>query len=193
MTESTPTYCYAHPGRETGLRCKRCDKPICASCAQRTATGYLCKECVQAHQKKFDTALGSDYLVVFFVAAFLSGIGAIATILITSVIWGIFVIGLAPLAGTIIANAVRRFIKNRQSPNLNYTLVAGVILGALPVMAFTALPLLGMLFMGGGMMSDGSSPLSSLYAFSPLIWQAVYLVLAVPAAYYQFSGLFFRR
>lgn len=187
ISTSPATYCYAHPGRETSLRCKRCEKPICASCAQRTPTGYLCKECVSKHQKIFDTAVWSDYLIVFFASAFLSGLGAVATILITSIVWGFFIIGLAPIAGTLIGNATRRFIKNRRSSPLNYTLVAGIIVGTLPILLISGLPALLMMLTGGG------DILGSLFSFGPLLWQIVYLVLAVPTAYYQFSGLVFRR
>lgn len=188
MTESTPVYCYAHPERETGLRCKRCDKPICASCAQRTATGYLCKECVKAHQKKFDTAVWSDYLIVLFAAMFFSALGAVATIIITSVVWGIFIIGLAPGAGILIANIARGFIKNRRSSALNYTLVAGMLLGAAPVLFISGLPALFAMFLAGG-----TNFMGLIATFAPAVWQIVYLALATPAAYSQFSGLLFRR
>ena len=187
MIESTSTYCYAHPGRETGLRCKRCERPICASCAQRTATGYLCKDCVRQHQKTFETAVSSDYLIVFFTAATLSGLAAVATMIITSIIWGFFIIFIAPLAGTMIANAVRYFVKNHRSPALNYTLAAGVIVGALPVILFSIMTPLLLMF---GFAS--TSAIGAIFSFAPLIWQIVYLALAVPAAYAQFSGLFFR-
>jgi hypothetical protein len=186
----TETYCYFHPDRETSLRCKRCDRLICPSCAQRTPTGYLCKECVKEHQKKFDTALGGDYVIVFLASAFLSAIGAVVTVIITSIIWGIFIIGLAPLAGTLIGNGARRLVKNRRSAALNYALAAGIVAGALPVMLFTALPFLALLFTGGAF---NGNALGAIYTFSPLIWQLVYLFLAVPAAYYQFSGLVFKR
>jgi hypothetical protein len=188
-TETIPTaiYCYVHPSRETSLRCKRCERPICASCAQRTPTGYLCKDCVNQHQKIFNTAVWWDYLIVFFTTAILSGLAAIATIVITSIIWGFFIIFIAPLAGSIIANVTRRFVKNHRSPALNYTLVAGMIIGAIPVMLMSGLPALFVLFSGGG------DIMSSLSFFSPLLWQIVYLVLAIPMAYSQFSGLVFRR
>ena len=60
MTE--PLTCANHPGRETMLRCNRCEKPICTSCAVHTPTGYRCKECVNAQKKKFDTAEWYDYI-----------------------------------------------------------------------------------------------------------------------------------
>lgn len=189
MTETTTgtLYCYDHPTRETALRCKRCDRPMCTSCAVRTPTGYMCKDCVRQHQKTFDTAVWYDFVVVFFASAILSGIAAVLTIVITSVIWGFFIIGLAPVAGVAIGNLVRRFVKNHRSRALNFTLVGGMFVGAIPVMLFSGLPGLLMMFFGG------MDFMTAISAFGPLIWQIVYLVLGVPAAYYQFSGLVFRR
>ncbi|GAB4545617.1 MAG: hypothetical protein Fur002_19870 [Anaerolineales bacterium] len=185
MTESTSLHCYAHPDRETTLRCKRCDKPMCASCARHTPTGYVCKECQREQLKKFDTAIWSDYLIVFFISAFLSGIAALLMIPLSGFFWGLGVIFLAPLAGRTIANGARRFIKNRRSPALSYTLAAGMILGALPILLFSGLPALFLLLSQGGDMS-------ALFAFYPLLWEIVYLVLAVPTAHAQFNGLIFR-
>jgi len=185
--ESTPITCYAHPGRETSLRCNRCERPICASCAVRTPTGYRCKECVREHQKKFDTAEWYDYLVVLVASAILSGIASALTIVVTSIIWGFFIIFLGPLAGMTIANIARRLVKNRRSRALNLTLAAGMALGALPVLLASGLPALLLMLFGGGDL------LSAVYLFGPLLWQVVYLVTAIPAAYSQFSGLFFRR
>jgi hypothetical protein len=147
----------------------------------------MCKDCVRQHQKTFDTAVWYDYIIVFFASSFLSGIAAALTIVITSVVWGFFIIGLAPMAGVMIGNLVRRFVKNHRARLLNFTLVGGMILGAIPVMLFSGLPALLAMFLGG------ADFMSVIYAFGPLVWQVVYLVLGVPVAYYQFSGLVFRR
>lgn len=189
MTEElhTSLTCYAHPDRETSLRCNRCERPICAQCAVRTPTGYRCKECVREQQKRFDTAEWHDYVIVLVASALLSGIASALTIVISSIIWGFFIIFLGPLAGMTIANLCRRLIKNRRSRALNLTLAAGMILGALPVLLASGLPALLLILFGGG------DVFSAMYAFGPLLWQVVYLVTATPAAISQFSGLFFRR
>ena len=106
MTETTPTvtYCYAHPDRETTLRCKRCDQPMCASCARRTPTGYVCKDCVRAHQKSFDTSEWYDYIFrVSCCRAFFRGRGGISCInLLGSIgfIGWFLAVSAAPVAGT---------------------------------------------------------------------------------------------
>src|SRR5687768_2892518 len=38
--------CYRHPDTPTGLRCSRCDRPICGRCATPASVGQHCPECV---------------------------------------------------------------------------------------------------------------------------------------------------
>lgn len=38
--------CYRHPGRETYIRCQRCDQPICPDCMIAAAVGHQCPTCV---------------------------------------------------------------------------------------------------------------------------------------------------
>ncbi|KAB2379492.1 rhomboid family intramembrane serine protease [Actinomadura montaniterrae] len=42
---SVPT-CYRHPGRESYVRCTRCDRYICPECMRDAAVGHQCVECV---------------------------------------------------------------------------------------------------------------------------------------------------
>jgi membrane associated rhomboid family serine protease len=43
--------CYRHPGRETWIRCQRCDKPICPDCMRDAAVGFHCPDCVKEATK----------------------------------------------------------------------------------------------------------------------------------------------
>lgn len=185
----TELACYKHPDRPTLLRCNQCERPICISCAVRTPTGYRCKECVSGQQKKFDTALWSDYVIVFFTGAVLSGLASLLILAISSFIWFIVII-LAPITGVTIGNLARRLVKGRHSRWLNLIFGASMIVGALPMLLALGLGgALSMIALGQG---GGASP-ASLLAFTPLLWQVVYLVIATPAAYSQFSGVFLRK
>ena len=169
-TISTATYCYAHPNRETSLRCKRCDRYMCASCSVRTPTGYVCKECVKAHQKSFDTAEWYDYALGFITAGLLSAVAAFLVTLIGGIggIFGWFLIAAgAPVAATTIAEGIRLVTRRHRSRSLFITAAVGVVLGALPI---ALLQLLTMNIFG-------------------IIFQAIYLVIAVPLVYTRLSGI----
>ena len=170
MTETTTgtLYCYVHPNRETALRCNNCDRPICASCAIRTPTGYRCRECVRGHQKAFETSEWYDFVTGFLVAALLS---AIASFLVTFIggigFFGWFLIAAgAPTAAVAIAEGVRAVTRRRRSRALFVTIVVGVVLGALPIILLQVF----------------TNPFGILF-------QVIYLVIAVPVVYSRLSGI----
>ncbi len=170
MTETTETlYCYNHPTRETSLRCNNCNRPICASCAVRTPTGYRCKECVHERQKTFDTSEWYDYIVGFIVASVLSGIASFLVTLVGGIgfIGWFLVIAGAPTAGVAIAEGVRVVTRKRRSKSLFITIAIGVVLGAIPMI------------------------LLQIIAFQifGIIFQVIYLVLVTPVVYTRLSGI----
>ncbi|WP_107766208.1 rhomboid family intramembrane serine protease [Nocardioides terrigena] len=38
--------CYRHAGRETWIRCQRCERPICPDCMRDAAVGFQCPSCI---------------------------------------------------------------------------------------------------------------------------------------------------
>lgn len=44
--------CYRHPGRESYIRCQRCDRAICPECMRDAAVGFQCVECVKQGSKE---------------------------------------------------------------------------------------------------------------------------------------------
>ena len=177
MTESTPDtlYCYVHLNRETSLRCNNCERPICASCAVRTPTGYRCKDCVKGQQQVFNTAEWYDYVVGFVLAGFLSAIASFLVSLIGNIGffgWILVVIG-SPTAAGIIAEILRTALRKRRARNLFITVAVGFVLGVVPT-------LLGKLV--------------TYFAFGyvdpfDIVFQVVYLVIATPVVYTRLSGI----
>ena len=170
--QPAPLYCANHPQTETTLRCNRCEKPICARCAVLTPTGYRCNECVRSQQKIFDTTQWYDYITSFFVASLLSLIGSRLIPML-----GFFSIFLAPLAGIVIAEAVRLVVRRRRSKRLTQLTALATVLGSLPVLLLTLIPMLALLTQGG-----------FGYLLS-LVWQVVYTVMATSTVLYRMGGI----
>jgi len=175
MTENTNTlYCYVHPNRETSLRCNRCERPICTQCAVHTPTGYRCQECVREQQRIFNTAEWYDFIVGFGTAALLSLIASIIIVVISGFI-GFFMwfvsFAIAGAAGVFISNITQAALRKRRSRQLFWTVAAGVVVGAIPVILFQ-------LFTGN---------------FFAIIWQGIYLFIAAPTVYARISGFQFSR
>lgn len=126
-TDHEATFCANHPTTETGLKCNRCGKYICAKCAVQTPAGYRCKECIREQGKVFDTAEAQDYIIAFLVSMVLSGIASFLSRFI-----GFFILFLAPGAGILIADLIRRAVNRRRSKELFVTAAVGVVVGALP-------------------------------------------------------------
>lgn len=171
MTD-TPLTCYVHPNRTTLLRCNNCERPICTSCAIRTPTGYRCRACVRGQQKLFDTATWVDYVAGFITAAVLGGISSLLVNLIGSMVgfFAFFLIAAGTsTAGVIIAEACRFVTRRHRSRALFVTIIAGMLLGAVPVILTT---LLTMNIFG-------------------LVFIAIYLFVGVPIVYSRLSGFQF--
>lgn len=159
---------------EITLRCNRCGKPITPADAVLTPTGYRCQDCVRQQQKVFDTSKPLDYVLGIVISAVVTFGGS----LIASYI-GFFTFLLAPAAGVIVAEIVRFATGKRRSKRLFRLVSAGMILGGIPLILVN----LWRLWIG---LQVGSF---SLYALIPLGVQILYLVLAIPSAYYRLSGL----
>jgi hypothetical protein len=180
MTEvDLVVHCANHPNVETSLRCNRCEKPICFKCARQVPTGYKCDDCVRGIQKTFETTHWYDYPLAFVLAGTLSFIGAIIA---TSFI-AFLTIFLAPVAGTIIAEVVRKVVNRRRSLRLFRLTALATVLGALPLILLSLIPLFSGLA-GGNI---------SLWGLLPLMWRVLYAFLATSTAYYRLSGIQVRK
>jgi hypothetical protein len=131
-----------------------------------TDTGYRCKECVRGQQKAFETAEVIDYPIAFIVAAVLSYIGSLIAPRLS-----FFVIILAPMAGTFIAEAVRFSIRKRRANSLYYTAAAGALIGSLP-------GLIGKLLV------------PDLFG---ILWYGIYTLTVTTTVFYRLKGMVFKR
>jgi membrane associated rhomboid family serine protease len=70
MEASTATTCYRHPGRETGVACSSCGRPICPDCMTPTPVGMRCPECSRQKTKvrTAATLTGDPQLTYFLIA-----------------------------------------------------------------------------------------------------------------------------
>ncbi|UCD41585.1 MAG: hypothetical protein JSV69_13610 [Chloroflexota bacterium] len=168
-TEPATLYCENHPNVETTLRCNRCEKPICAKCAVLTETGYRCTDCVRSQQKTFDTATTIDYILSISIAVILAYIGSLLSSRI-----GFFTIFVAPIAGIVIAEAIRRAIRRRRSKRLFKATAAATALGGI-------LPVLSILALTG--LTIG---ITGIFFF---IWPVVYTVIVTSTVYYRLAGI----
>jgi hypothetical protein len=125
---------------------------------------------VKGQQRVFDTSEWYDYITGFIVAVLISGVASFLVTFIGRIgFFGWFLIAAgAPSAAVAIAEAVRLVTRKRRSRPLFLTVAAGVVIGALPVI------LIQLLFAG------------NLFG---IIFQLIYLVIAVPVVYSRLSGI----
>jgi membrane associated rhomboid family serine protease len=82
--ETAVQTCYRHPDRRAGVRCQRCDRPICPECMHQASVGFQCPECVHSGRQKvvrgIPRTVGRPWLTIALVAVnvviFIAGIGA---------------------------------------------------------------------------------------------------------------------
>lgn len=163
------TYCANHPDVETGLRCNRCNKYICARCAVRTPTGYRCRECIREQKKVFDTAKPQDFIV----GSLVGGVLAYLASLVANMVFGFFVLLIAPVAGMLIANIVLKVIGGRRSNALFITITTAVALGS----SVIVLEMLALLIYGGFFNIIGA------------IWPGLFAFLVTSTFYTRISGI----
>ena len=177
MSETLPNklFCYNHPDRETLLRCNRCERPICSECAVLTPTGYRCKACVRSQQKTFETTTWLDYPLAIGIAGVLSFLGSYLAALL-----GFFTIFIAPIAGVLVAEAVRWAVRRRRSRLLFQLTAAAAAIGSLPLQLIHLFVILLVSSSGSG---------AGFGVFLPLLWRGLYTFLVTSTVYYRLAGI----
>jgi hypothetical protein len=118
-------FCYRHPDRETWVRCGRCDRPICTSCAMQGPVGFRCRDCGKPVRDPM--ALSPAHAAA---AAAISFGGGLITAYIASR-FGLFALLVAFFAGGVIAEAVTRVVGYKAGPALGWAVYGGIVVGAL--------------------------------------------------------------
>jgi membrane associated rhomboid family serine protease len=89
MDQQQAVTCYRHPDRETGIRCTRCNRPICPDCMVNASVGFQCRECVTAqhsgHVQPRTIAGGTVAADPFLVTKILIGLNIAVFILVRTV------------------------------------------------------------------------------------------------------------
>lgn len=158
---SETLFCYIHPGRETGLRCTSCDRPICGACATRAAVGQLCPECAKARRPVNYQVSAVDLLIGGTISLFYS---AVITFLGLQVLGAINFFGfivallLGPVLGDLLVRIVGRATKQKRGRAMQLVISGCYALGAMP--------LFGLLLLIGGPGALFSSPVLALLLFT---------------------------
>jgi hypothetical protein len=174
LTEAS-LVCAFHPDRVTSLRCNRCDKLICISCAVQTPVGYRCRECVRGQQAAFETANNLHLAAAAIVAA--AGAG-IAVALLSSI--GFFGLLIAPLAGGGIAEVVRWSVRGSRSRRLPWAAAAGAASGVLIYGVISIAPPLLLFGLNFRLLAS---------AGIMLLWPAAYGALMIGTLYARLKGI----
>ncbi len=126
LTDDDRQFCYRHPDRETWIRCGRCDRPICTSCAMQGPVGSRCKQCGKL---AFDplTSFTPTQLILGIATAV--GGGLIAGYIGAKV--GFFSILIGYFAGMFIADMVARATGYKRGPVMVLVVMGGIALGTL--------------------------------------------------------------
>ena len=132
----TPIYCANHPGRETGLRCHRCDKPICYECAIKTPVGQICGDCYKSARAKYYNGAPYDVPIGVAIAVVLGAVfGALAYLFLgfAGIFSFIIAIGAGPAAGGAVAEVIRRALQRRRAQGMKVAATVAFIVGLLAV------------------------------------------------------------
>lgn len=131
--------CYRHPHMETGLRCNKCNRPMCVKCAKRSAAvGCKCAVCVRGIQDTYFNGKWLDYLLAALIALPLSLLaGALFTYLIDGLPFSWFITFLAaPVVAGFITETVHRGLQIRRSRYLRHVVVGCFVAGIVPFSLF---------------------------------------------------------
>jgi hypothetical protein len=122
-------YCARHPDVETGLRCGRCDTPICPKCVVMTDVGARCPTCAPRRQlPQFE--ISPLFALRGLGAALASGavVGMAWGIMLPGGFGGFLVIFLGVGIGWAVSESISAATNRKAGPVLQAMAVGGVII-----------------------------------------------------------------
>ncbi len=122
-TPTEPVYCLRHRDTETGLRCARCDDPICPECMVQAAVGHICPSCVTWERNPVAQVDNSRLLVAVGAGLGSAILIAIVVTVLSALFGGFFTVILWAVAGFLIGQAVHIAANRSRARSLRY--VAG--------------------------------------------------------------------
>ena len=121
--QSEPVYCLRHRQTETGLRCARCNDPICPECMVQAAVGHLCPSCVTWERNPVGQ-VATSRLGLAVAAGMGAGILlAVAVTVLTQALGGFLSLIIWAFAGYLIGQVVHIAANRSRAPVLRF--VAG--------------------------------------------------------------------
>jgi hypothetical protein len=175
LSEHPPLHCYRHPGRETWVRCGRCEQPICSRCAMQGPVGLRCKTC----GKPSRDPLGSLRPTQLAIAAAVSlGGGAIVGYVGSAM--QIFGLVAAFFGGGLIAEALDRTVGIKRGRRILAIALPGIVAGGLAGVAFSVFGWWQQMMSFAG--SEEPGVLLDAYLFSALPFALLAVLLAAGVA-----------
>ena len=122
-TPAEPVYCLRHRDRETGLRCGRCNDPICPECMVQAAVGHICPSCVTWERNPVAQVANSRLLTAVGAGLGTGILLAIAITVLSALFGGVLSLIMWAVAGFLIGQAVHVAANRSRARALRY--VAG--------------------------------------------------------------------
>ena len=119
-------YCTNHAGRQTLLRCGKCEQPFCHDCLVQTPVGLRCRTCANIRPlPQYDVSPARLGLAALagLVAAVVAGVVFFAVV-------GVFALWLSPFYGMAVGEAVSRAAGYKSGPRLQVVAGICIVLGA---------------------------------------------------------------
>ncbi len=135
--ETDATYCVRHKDKPTGLRCGRCETPVCPQCMVHGPVGVRCPDC--GKPPKLPQFEVSTPLVLRAIGASLV-IGLVGGFLLLFVLgFGFFYLLAAAAFGYALAEGVSYAANRKRGPKLATIAAIGAVVGHVPIIALFGL------------------------------------------------------